>query len=1505
MSTNYTGLEIAVIGIAGRFPGADSIDDYWRNLKEGVESISFFNEEELLNSGEKESLINNPLYIRANGYISDKHYFDSRFFNFLPDEVKLMNPQTRLLHECVWKAIEDAGVKPKEVDSNIGLYVGASANIDWMIHANLLNDSNDIHKFSIQQLADVNFCSTQISHSLNLKGPSIFSNTACSTSLVNIHQACKSLLLSDCKIAIAGGISLSNNSKRGYLYQEGMIYSRDGHCRVFDKDASGTVEGEGVGIVVLRKLSDAIKNRDNIYAIIKGTGVNNDGKSKIGYTAPSVKGQAEVILRALSWAKTEPESIGYIETHGTGTILGDPVEIEALNLAFGKSEEKYCAIGSVKSNIGHLDVASGIAGFIKAVLALKYKKIPPSLNFKTPNPNIDFENSPFYVNTELREWKNDKYPLRAGVSSFGIGGTNAHVILEEAPQLNFSTSSRQFQILKFSGKTPAALKRNFENLKNFLEKNIDLSFPDVSYSLNIGRELFSYRKILICKDINSAIEQLTSTRLDGIYKFDSENTKSKIVFMFPGQGSQYKSMCLDLYENEQMFKKVMDNCFELILKNSGKDIKSILFDKNKNGIDDTEFTQPALFVVEYSLARLIMSWGINPDILIGHSIGEYVAACVCGVFSLEDALKLVVKRGELLQKLPRGKMLSVSISEADIRPFLAKHKNVSLAALNSSESCVVSGTEEAINSFKKNIELVGKESSILRTSHAFHSYMMDGILEEFDSVVKKVDFFLPKVPFISNLSGNLALDSEVTQSKYWVNHLRHTVNFNKGIEGICKENNLIFLEVGPGENLSSFVRANIFRKERHKVINLLGHPKYNKNADQYNLLIGIRDLALNGIELDWKNFYESEQRIKISLPTYSFDKISYPIENNIQDSILRQLSNPKLNINDITNWFYIPSWKLTPNLPEQRKNESVSCTLCLSDKFGIIESLSDKFKEDNEIVIWVRCGDSFYQESKYSYIINPNLDNDFHELVKCILSDNIVFQRIIHCWGITQDELGEITESSFLNSVNIYFYSLLRFIQLFDQYKYLENLVEVTVLTSGLHNIFGQLNNSNPIKSLVTSLLNDIGGEYPTITTAHVDISISEEINYSYLNNLYSELQFSQTQKMVSLRNSCRWVEILDPLKIKCQLPLNATFKKKENYLITGGLGEFGFIISQYLATNYDARVILLGRTKLPSRENWSLYLKDDNGDNRLKNKINKLIFLEEIGCDFLYISCDVSSIEEFSMVIQDFEYSFGNLCGVFHAAGFGNANLNTSLENITVYDLQSQLLAGINCLNVLVKVLGNRKLDFCLLTSSIASFFGKFGEASTSAGYFYMNNFIRTHKEKGLLKNWICVNLEEFGLDNPIFNSEDLIKVICMALSYKDLSSIFVSKSNIEDRMYGLEVDENIFSDSDLFENSLDDFINFPDEKISETEQSLIKLWQSFFGKKDITLNSDFFELGGDSLKAITLIRRIQNKYGVLIDVKDFYLKSNVREIAKELDMILLALNIQNKKQGTNVFKI
>ncbi len=918
--------DIAVIGMSGRFPKAGNLKEFWQNLKDGKECVTFFTDEELIAAGVEPEALRDPSYVKAALLLDGIELFDASFFGYTPREAAMMDPQQRFFLETAWEALEDAGYVPGSYKGYIGVYAGAAWNTYLL--SNLCTNP-ELFKgdsaFQVFITNDKDYMPTRVSYKLNMKGPSMIIQTACSTSLVAIHMAALSLLNYECDIALAGGSAIKVPNKSGYYYQQGGLASPDGHCRAFDADAKGTVFGSGVGAVVLKRALEAIEDRDNIYAIIKGSAINNDGSLKVSYTAPSVEGQAEVIAAAQAVAGVEAESIGYIETHGTGTSLGDPIEVTALTKVFRESTDKngFCAIGSVKTNVGHLDSASGVAGFIKTVLSLKEGEIPPSLNYNEPNPKIDFDNSPFFVNNTLRKWNRGEYPLRAGVSSFGVGGTNAHVILEEAPPKPQQGSSRPWQLLVLSAKTEEALINMSKNLACHLKENPGISLADAAYTLQTGRTVLRNRRVLVSSNTEDAVKALEGSEpLRVLTDSDTKDPGERnVVFMFTGQGSQYINMAIDLYKTEKVFKEQIDLCCKFLKPHLGIDLKEIIYPLAKNTeeaarlIVQTNITQPALFVIEYSLARLFMDWGIRPAAMIGHSIGEYTAACIAGVMSLNDALRIVAKRGSLMQGVSGGCMMAVYMSEKDMEPFLGVE--LSMAAVNAPGLCVVSGPEKAIERLEEELGRKDVSCRRLQTSHAFHSWMMDPVLNEFEQILKGIKLNLPEIPYISNVTGTWITGEQAVDPGYWVRHLRGTVRFADGIGSILEKPGCIPVEIGPGRVLCTLAKQCAGNLLKTAPIEALKGPNDNRQDTEF-VLNALGKLWLAGVDIDWQAFYKDEERQRISLPTYPFERQRYWIE----PAKLTADMNRTITLDNIEEWI-----RKAENIKEQEGNESTPSQL--------------------------------------------------------------------------------------------------------------------------------------------------------------------------------------------------------------------------------------------------------------------------------------------------------------------------------------------------------------------------------------------------------------------------------------------------------------------------------------------------------------------------------------------------------------------------------------------------
>ncbi len=873
---------IAVTGMAGRFPGAKDLDEFRRNLEAGVESITVLSDRELLDAGVDPKLLANPRYVKAVPLLDGADMFDAAFFEYSPREAAIMDPQQRLFLECAWEALEDAGYAGSVAGSATGVFSGAGG----IMSTYLLSDTHFTPQLtgttaSLQHVGnDKDYLSTRVSYKFDLRGPSLTVQSACSTSLVAVHVACQSLLTGECDMALAGGTTVRVPQRTGYLYKEGNVFSRDGHCRAFDADAEGTVFGSAIGVVVLKRLKDALRDGDAIRAVIRATAISNDGGTKTSYWAPHSEGQAEAMRRAVAAARIDASTIGYVEGHGTATKVGDPTEIRALNQAFGSASAGRCAIGSVKSNIGHPESAAGVAGLIKAVLSVEHDVLYPSLHYSRPNPLAEFGER-FYVNTTRRPWETTPYPRRAGVNSLGIGGTNAFGIVEQAPSLPLAPPSvRPCELLLLSAKSPEALDALTERFSRYLAEPSDAPFGDICFTTHVGRAHFDHRRAIVASSREEAARLASLPSAEGAAT--GEPRTPRVAFLFTGQGSQYVGMARELYATSQTFRDAFDECAGKVSRLLPRPLADVIYppaateghDDTQEPIHETAYTQVALFAVEYALATLWRSWGVEPSVLVGHSVGEIVAACVAGVFGLDDALHLIAARGRLMQALPKGGgMAAVKCDPALVSTHIAPFRaTLSIAAINGPADVVISGRLDDLDTVTAQLEGEGATVVRLRVSHAFHSPLMEPMLAEFEQVARSVSYRPPALPLVSNVTGRLASD-EITTPEYWVRHVREAVRFADGIVTACDQGVDVFLEIGPAPVLLGLGRQSVSGTTQAWLPSL--RPA---RPDWRQLSESLAALYTRGAAIDWPAFHRHDAHRRVHLPTYAFQRQRYWID---------------------------------------------------------------------------------------------------------------------------------------------------------------------------------------------------------------------------------------------------------------------------------------------------------------------------------------------------------------------------------------------------------------------------------------------------------------------------------------------------------------------------------------------------------------------------------------------------------------------------------------------------
>jgi len=1486
---------IAIIGMTGQFPGAPNLDRFWYNLANGVDSITHFSDEQLKQAGVDSELLNRPNYVKAKGILEDIDLFDANFFGYNPREAQTMDPQQRVFLEQAWTALETAGYSSDCYDGRIGVYAGVGWN--GYLLSNLASNEGFLDaKSGYQTLMgnEKDFLATRVSYQLNLKGPSISVQSACSTSLTATNLACQSLLSYQSDIALAGGVTINLPQTAGYLYQEGGILSPDGRCRAFDAQAQGTVIGNGVGIVVLKRLEDAIADGDTIHAVIRGCAMNNDGAGKVGYTAPSVEGQAEAIAEAMALADIDPETIDYIETHGTGTALGDPIEIKALTKAFSQDtqREPFCAIGSVKTNVGHLDAAAGVASLIKTVLSLERGLIPPSVHFQEPNPEIDFANSPFYVNTDLTEWKTNGTPRRAGVSSLGIGGTNAHLILEEAPPLPESSASRPWQLLVLSAKTSSALETITDNLVQSLKQHPEENLADTAYTLQVGRQVFEHRRILVAQNREDAIATLeTRDPQRTITHYQSSQTRP-IAFLFPGQGSQYPDMARELYQTEPVFQEWFETCCQFLQPDLGVDLRSVIYpdpadrDKAAQQLKQTNVAQPALFAIEYSLAQLWMAWGLSPQVMLGHSIGEYVAACLAGVLSLEDALALVVKRGQLMEQLPPGTMLAVSLPESEVQAFLTEQ--LSLAASNGPNLCVVSGPENAVEHLKSKLDSQGVGYRSLETSHAFHSFMMDPILEPFAAAVRNVSLHPPQIPFLSNVTGNWITAEEATDPDYWAKHLRYPVRCAANIAELLQTPHQILLEVGPGRTLGTFAKQYAAQATDQVVLPSLRHPK-ERDSDEAFLLQILGRLWLANAPIDWSGFYSNEKRQRRPLPTYPFDRQRYWIEPNV----VAQAKESTDNINhleknsDPANWFYVPSWKQLP-LAHEAVVRDTKCYLVFVDEFGLGTKLIQHLQNIGHIVIPVFAGETFHSLETGGYAIAPEKVQDYHRLLQAIEEQGQSPTAIIHCWSITAS-----TNHSWSTIRQVGFDSLMFLAQALGQQD-LNESIQLLVTTNHLHDITGT-ESLVPEKATILGPCRVISQEYSQLECRLVDIALSDESGVDRIvSQLYQELTVESQETIIAYRGKHRWVETFESMPLQEPTETEQTRLRPQGvYLITGGLGGIGLTLAKYLAQAVQAKLILIGRSELPPRNEWDEYLENRALEDATRYKMEQVKALEELGSKVLVLQADVSDPQQMQEAMTQSRQQFGDLHGVIHAAGVAGGGIIQLKSPDQASDVFASKVQGTINLQELVK---NMDLDFFVLCSSLSSVVGGIGQVDYCAANAFLDGFAHYCQHRNhfptLAINWdtwqevgMAVNtavpeqLESWrkeNLKNGLLTTEAVTvfrRILASSLSQTLIStrrlSAVIKQSN------DLFTIDSLSQETELQNQTTTTRHPRPKEETTytaprnEIESNIAEIWQELLGLEKVGVEDNFFELGGHSLLAVQVISRLRETFQIELPLR------------------------------------
>jgi acyl transferase domain-containing protein/acyl carrier protein len=1543
--------------MAGRFPGARNVSEFWHNLHEGIETISFFSDAELEISGVKPEVYNDPAYVRAKGVLSEVEMFDAAFFGFTPREAEIMDPQQRLFLECAWEALENAGYDFAEKGGRVGVYGGSGLSTYFVF--NLMSNPKlleTVPGLQLRMLNDKDFLTTLVSYKLNLQGPSVAVQTACSTSLVATHLASQALLDGECDMALAGGVAVSFPHKAGYIFRDGEIWSPDGHCRAFDARARGTIEGNGAGVVVLKRLDNALRDRDFIHGVILGSAINNDGALKAGYTAPSVESQSQVILEALAMAGVGAESIGYVEAHGSATPLGDPIEVRALSKAFRHETGKknFCALGSVKTNFGHLDNAAGSASLIKTIEALKHKVVPPTLHFQEPNPQMELPSSPFYVNTSPIEWRAETGPRRAGVSSLGIGGTNAHLVLEEAPPNLFHSTTRSFQLLTLSARTESALDVAQQNLAVHLNQHPEFGIADVAHTLHIGRRSFRHRRMLVCSDRADAENALSNREPYRLLNGTCDAAASRVVMMFPGLGDHHPEMALDLYREEPVFREQIDRCAEILKPHLNVDLREVLYpggtspdalhrpkpassfpehrinmrrmlaadvpqdDSTDKRLNQTLFSHPAVFVIEYALARLLMDWGICPAAMIGYSLGEYVAACVAGVFSIEDALFLVTSRARLIEQLPHGTMLAIPLPEDEVRPFIGT--GLSLAASDSPALSVIAGEFEAVEVLEDLLAARGVVSKRLQTSHAFHSHMMEPLLGRFREYVAMIELKPPQTPFISNVTGDWITAAEATDPHYWSKHLRQTVRFAEGVGELLRLPGNVLLEVGPGQALSTLVRQSAARQGNEVVLSTM-RDRREETSDTAKLLTALGQLWLAGVNVSWQDFYRHEQRARVPLPTYPFERRRYWIEpgSSNHDANTNQQATEKNP--DLADWFYSPFWK-SSRLPAAPVSDMFSLDatrwLIFTDEAGLGSRIAARLKRFGAEVFTVARGERFAQDES-DFRVNPAERVDYDALIDTLRQREISPTHIAHLWTLTPEAPATADLKAFDQLQEMGFYSLMFLAQALGEHE-LSAPLRIAVVSNNVYDVTGY-ESCCPHKATLWGPCKVIPQEYANIDCRIIDVTLSETISPDEVRTagtqldeppqdtlaecIISELLTDSPERAVAYRGRRRWVRDFEAIRLNSRIGTSRPVRREGAYFITGA-DEMSLLLTEYLVRDLKAKVTLIAPLEFPSRDKWELWLGAHDDEDDISARIRRLRTLEmETPGRLLTIPADVCNESQMKAALDQSLERFGRLHGIVYAASVPGAGI----IQLKMKDMAAAVLAPkTRGLLILTSLSEHMPLDFFALCSSTVAVAGGLGQVDSCAANAFLDAMAQRRSQRG--KITVSIGWSAFAWDKweiPGMMGSPALTKLQEQQQHSGISRAEVLRAFdhiLDDPLAHVLVCPHdlsvVMKQTDML--TLENFVESIEElrpagthprphmnvayvpPQNGIEQTIAEIWQEAFGIGQIGVADNFFDLAGNSLLAIQIVTRLRQAFRIDLPITSLFDAPTVSELARRI---------------------
>lgn len=1488
-------LDIAIVGIACRFPGAADRAQLWQLLLEGREGIERLDDEQLDRLGVPRARRSHEQYVAAAPMIDQADCFDAAFFGYAPADAAMLDPQHRVFLECAWHALEDAGHGGGRDAGVVGVFAGTSMSsylLFNLLRRPAVTGAEDT--FPAMVANDKDFLATRLSYHLGLEGPSVDVQTGCSTSLVAVHLACQNLLTFECDTAISGGVSIHMPQRAGYVHTPGGIASADGHCRAYDADGTGTVFGSGVGAVVLRRLADAQRDGDPIYAVIKGTAINNDGNRKVGFTAPSVDGQVQVIRRALAVANLGPEHLGMIEGHGTATQLGDPVEVTALQLVLadaGALPARSCVLGSVKSNLGHLDAAAGVAGLIKAALSVEHGVVPPTLHFAKPNPGVAWEQSPLYVSAQAERWRAGDVRRRAGVSAFGIGGTNAHVVVEQAPPRAATGRARRLQLVPLSAKTPAALEAMSVRLADHLrgEAAQAQALADVAWTLQAGRAALPVRRIAVAGEA-AALEELLRGQAPAsaglrprTAQAEPGSQQRRISWVFPGGGAQYVGMGANLYTHEPVFRDAFDACVRVVLARRGIDLHAAVYGAtDRDALTRPSLALPALFSVEYAMAQLWLSIGVEPVAMAGHSMGEYVAACLAGVFSLEAALELVAERGRLFETLPAGGMVSVLCAERELLPLLGPE--LSIAAINGPAQCVVAGAVAAVEALCPRLEQAGIDFRLVPIDVAAHSPAVEPILEAFQRFVAGLERKPPTRPFVSGVTGTWITVEDAVDPKYWARHLRQTVRFYDALRTLLDGAPTALLEVGPGRSLTSAAQQVVEPAARGAVISSM-RARQDDADDQAEWLMALGKLWLSGVELDWARLHGGEPRARVSLPGYPFARNRHWLEPQAEsgeqaDSAAAWAKHP-----DRARWTYAPSWRRVPARGDGELPARV-LVLATRDDGGVSAAIIDELRRRGARVEVARRGEGALAPGEHALPVRA--DRAAYAAMLGALAGRP--DAVVHLWNAAASG-GEDADAL----VEHAFYSPLHLAQALDEQG--DAPVRLLLVTSGACSVIGD----EPLlaeRALVLGPCRVLPLESEALQVGVLDVERAQLSPARLAVAVARELSGAELSAVAALRGEHRWVEGFEPLALP---PATApSLREGGVYLITGGTGDLGLALALHLATTYGARLALVSRTPLPPRASWAAWRASHHVEDAVSRRLARLEELEAAGGQVGVYAADVSDTAAMAAVVAQVRAELGPIHGVLHAAGVPAAG---PFQLKTREAVAPVLAAKVRGAAVLRSLFAGAGLDFLVLFSSRSASVGDLGQIDHCAANAMLDALAalgdRDGRSAARTISWdawkeigqaVTTELppamaahRELLLEHALTTAEGL--ELWDRFLASDAAHVVISTQHLPT----VARDQRRWLRAQLAALTSGASAGQPRQLSAESyvapgsqlEQALGAIWGESLGVAGVGVHDNFFDLGGNSLVALRVIRAIRSQLGVELPPTSLFEAPTIHRLA------------------------